>query len=49
MQVSTYANTVPVWVLALGGVGVVIGLATYGYKVGGCTTVCVSMCFPCHL
>lgn len=32
-QVSTYDSTVPVWVLALGGVGVVIGLATYGYKV----------------
>lgn len=25
--------TVPLWVLVLGGVGIVIGLATYGYKV----------------
>mmetsp|Transcript_10674 Transcript_10674/g.25327 ORF Transcript_10674/g.25327 Transcript_10674/m.25327 type:complete len:493 (-) Transcript_10674:553-2031(-) len=24
---------VPVWILALGGVGIVIGLATYGYKI----------------
>jgi len=24
---------VPVWLLALGGVGIIVGLATYGYKV----------------
>jgi inorganic phosphate transporter, PiT family len=31
---SVAAKTVvPVWVLALGGLGIVIGLATYGYKV----------------
>ncbi len=31
---SVVAHTVvPVWVLAMGGIGIVIGLATYGYKV----------------
>ena len=25
-------SPVPVWILAFGGVGIVIGLATYGYK-----------------
>jgi len=31
---SVVAQTVvPIWVLAMGGVGIVIGLATYGYKV----------------
>lgn len=28
-------SAVPVWILVLGGVGIVIGLATYGYKVMG--------------
>lgn len=27
------ASTIPMWVVLLGGVGIVIGLATYGYKV----------------
>ncbi len=31
---SVVARTeVPIWVLAMGGIGIVIGLATYGYKV----------------
>lgn len=31
---SVLAKTeVPIWVLAMGGIGIVIGLATYGYKV----------------
>ena len=29
----TAASHVPAWILALGGVGIVVGLATYGYRV----------------
>lgn len=32
-QTVTPTSVVPLWVLILGGVGIVIGLATYGYKV----------------
>ncbi|MBF2053857.1 MAG: inorganic phosphate transporter [Candidatus Sericytochromatia bacterium] len=30
---ATASDTIPMWVVLLGGVGIVIGLATYGYKV----------------
>jgi PiT family inorganic phosphate transporter len=32
-QLLDHAASVPPWLLALGGLGIVIGLATYGYKV----------------
>ena len=40
-QTGTVAKEaeVPTWILVVGGAGIVLGLATYGYKVRACSTL----------
>jgi PiT family inorganic phosphate transporter len=45
-SIETLTNTVPPWTLMLGGAGIVIGLATWGYKVMKTVGMSITMISP---